>query len=83
MSVRAKFKVSNVEGVGDESRNVYLQPVYSDTEENKAFWNATPGGSIQLSITNPAAYQQFKVGQDYYVDFTPADQKQQQPLSEG
>jgi len=68
--VRAKFKVTYVEGTGKQSHNVYFQPVYNDSEENKTFWETTPCGSIQMSITNPGAFQQFKEGQEYYVDFT-------------
>lgn len=47
MSVRAKFKChSNVNGV------VTMWPVTDGSEENKAFWKYTPGGSITMSITN-------------------------------
>jgi hypothetical protein len=68
MSVRAKFKCSsNNDGV------VTMHPVYSGSEENKAFWNATPGGHIALSITNLEAINQFESGKEYYVDFTPAE----------
>jgi hypothetical protein len=68
MAVRAKFKChSNANGI------VSLWPVMDGSEENKAFWDATPGGQITLTITNPAAKEQFEVGQEYYVDFTPAE----------
>lgn len=67
MSVRAKFWCqSNVNGV------VILYPVVDGSEENKAFWQATPGGQITLTITNPAAKEQFEASKEYYVDFTPA-----------
>jgi hypothetical protein len=65
--VRAKFKCqSNVDGM------VVLTPVYSGSEENKAFWEQTPAGSITLTITNEAARDQFQPGKEYFVDFTPA-----------
>lgn len=66
--VRAKFTCTgNTNGV------VTMQPVFSGSEENKTFWKYTPGGSITLSITNPDAVNQFEVGKEYYVDFTPAE----------
>ncbi|KUP22419.1 hypothetical protein [Paenibacillus sp. DMB5] len=65
--VRAKFKCqSNVDGM------VVMTPVYSGSEENKAFWEYTPAGSITLTITNEAARDQFQPGEEYFVDFTPA-----------
>jgi hypothetical protein len=68
MSVRAKFKCQgSVNGV------VTLWPVTDGSEENKTFWKYTPGGQITLTITNPAAMEQFEVGKEYYVDFTPAE----------
>lgn len=68
MSVRAKFRCNgNTNGV------VSLLAVTQGSEENKAFWNATPAGSISLSISNPAALDKFEAGEEYYVDFTPAE----------
>ena len=54
--------------------NVQLQPIMAtDADpENRLFWEATPSGSIQLSINNPLGAEVFEVGKDYYVDFTPA-----------
>lgn len=72
VSVRAKFIVDFKES-GDSGR-VSLIPVYSTDprHENKAFWDATPGGQINLWIQNNAAFSQFTQGQSFYVDFTPA-----------
>lgn len=65
--VRAKFKcLTSADG------NVQMSPVYGDSPENKAFFNATPGGSIMLNVMNPAASAHFIPGADYYVDFTRA-----------
>lgn len=80
MSVRAKFYVSEVK----QSRNHYgsqegellttikLQPVTGTSEENKAFFRWTPAGTIDLGTINPAVVEQFHVGDEFYVDFTPA-----------
>lgn len=69
--VRAKFKVeSNVQS-GDTAQ-ITLTPVYDGSEENREFFRYTPGGTIALAVVNPPAAEQFKVGAEMYVDFTPA-----------
>ena len=77
MTVRAKFKVSHLKD-NDGSVTVSMNPVYSDdpNSENRRFWNATPAGSIEMTINNPAAFNQFTEGQEYYVDFSPAVNEQ-------
>jgi len=75
-SIRSKFIVSSVTKYNNSgAASVKLQPVYSadPASENKAFWDATPNGSIELHIQNPAAAERFVPGQAYYVDFTPAE----------
>lgn len=78
--VRAKFKVQSIQDSADTdgkiySRRVTLAPVYSDdpAHENRAFWQATPTGSIDMWINNPVAFEQFEQGTEYYIDFTRAD----------
>ena len=55
---------------------VHLSPVYSTDPDhpNKAFWDATPGGHIQLNISNPAALGVFRPGVEYNIDLSPVDQ---------
>lgn len=57
-----------------EKRTLNFTPVYSDQadSENKAFWDATPSGSLQLGVVNPEAWKKFELGKEYYLDFTPA-----------
>lgn len=77
MTVRAKFKVQSIttrkhwqgDGLIGE---VELTPVTGGSDENKAFYAATPGGSIKLATINEAALAQFPIGAEIYVDFTPA-----------
>lgn len=76
--VRAKFQVGQVLDAKDAqggvmSQIVRLHPVFSTSEENKAFWEATPTGSIEMTITNRAAFDRFVSGKSYYIDFTPAE----------
>lgn len=75
MSVRAKFTCHTVAHYAYGRKKVSLTPVTAipPTEENKAFWKATPSGQIEMTIDNPDAAMQFEPGKAYYVDFTPAE----------
>ncbi len=53
---------------------VRMSPVTGD--ENERFWTASPSGSLELSMTNPAAAGVFKLGRCYYLDFTEAPEKE-------
>jgi hypothetical protein len=53
-----------------ETHEVTLTPVAG--EENKTWAKYTPGGSIKLTINNPDAFNQFAIGQTFFVDFSPA-----------
>ncbi len=58
-----------------ELRSLKFSPVYGNGDpnhENTTFWNASPTGQIALGCVNPAAWQQFEIGKEYYIDFTPA-----------
>ena len=72
--------MSNIEDLtsgGDEkvkyAEVVSMHPVYSDSEENKTFSDATPSGSVQLTVSNKNAWGFFVTGKEYYLDFTPAE----------
>lgn len=82
-NIRAKFKVAthstslgwNSE-TGKNDRKigtVKLFPVTGGSEENKRFYEATPGGEITLSTVNSAVLDSLPLGAEVYVDFTPAD----------
>jgi len=51
---------------------VVLSPVTSGSEENKAFFKWTPGGRFEFNSINQAAVDQFAVGQEYFIDISPA-----------
>lgn len=78
MSVRAKFKVQSIltsakwNGTGTMG-TVKLSPVTGGSPENAKFYEATPGGQIELGTVNEEALAQFVIGKEFYVDFTPAD----------
>lgn len=75
--MKAKFKVDNVT-LREGGETLILIPVssgkYGPNGENEdcEFARYTPGGKIELYITNPALFGKFKPGDAYYVDFTKA-----------
>jgi hypothetical protein len=77
MTVRAKFYVHSIttskawNGPGTMG-TVHLNPVTSGSDDNKKFYEATPGGKIELGTVNGEALKQFAIGDEFYVDFTPA-----------
>lgn len=77
--VRCKFVYQGIETwqgpQGYISRKMRFGVVYSSdpNSENKKFWDATPGGLIELTTVNENAVKAFEIGKEYYVDFTPAN----------
>lgn len=81
MTVRAKMKCHSIETVdfGGSEKNrqvkVRMGAVYGSdpNHENRAFADATPSGSVELTIQGdkPAA-KMFTAGKEYYVDFIEA-----------
>lgn len=59
-----------------ELRTIVLLPVYGGGDpnhENTKYWQASPSGEIKLGTVMPAAWEQFKLGGEYYIDFTLVD----------
>lgn len=72
--IRAKFIVDQrikSEYRGSETVEVILRPVTDGSPENKAFWEATPVGQLQMQIETAAA-DAFVPGKEFYLDFTEA-----------
>lgn len=58
-----------------EKRTLNFTPVGNNgqgSQEDKSFWDATPSGSLQLGVVNQAAWEQFELNAEYYLDFTKA-----------
>lgn len=72
--VRCKFRVATVEKYPDGGGTVKLNPVYSGSPENEAFYKATPSGDITFYSINENAIGKFEVGKEFYVDFTAASE---------
>jgi hypothetical protein len=43
-------------------------------DENNTFARFSPGANLVINIANPALFGEFKVGQEFYVDFTEANE---------
>ena len=80
-TMRAKMIVRYVEKHGDPVSCVSLTFAAvgkSDgypadgSDENNTFARWTPSADLQMSVANPALFDAFEVGQQFYVDFTEA-----------
>lgn len=79
MSVIAKMRVigrkeftSVSKDAGVTQVNVTLQPIY-DEGANSQWSKYTPSGELQMTITNPEAYNQFVLGKAYLLTFEPTE----------
>lgn len=71
MSVKAKFLISSVEEFHGGQKSIKAFPVNSKDGDNGDYSAATPGGSLQLSISpGLPASDFFKPGKKYYAVFT-------------
>lgn len=71
--VRSKMTVTQVTEYNNSARGrtVKLQAIYDpELPEDQRFVKATPQASMEIYIENPAAFEQFKPGMTFYVDFT-------------
>lgn len=72
--VTAKMRVGTIEGEDTTNyRKIRLFAVYDPdpASPNFAWSQATPSGHVELVITNPAAFAQFKVADTFMVTFSP------------
>jgi hypothetical protein len=77
---RALFLCNNIietKYAGGKSNKIIFNAVTpyngKDDPEAKAFWDATPAGSIEMQVVNEEALKLFEPGKKYYVDFTPVE----------
>jgi hypothetical protein len=75
--MRAKLAVSGVSSFsGSDSlsfRAVCLKEGYpaDGSDENNSFARWTPMANLTMTVNNPDLIGKFKVGDEFYVDFTP------------
>lgn len=76
MLVRGKFKVTHVTRTcySPTAAALKLDAVYSNSPEDNSYSAATPSGSIEMYVSNPAAVEKLALGKSFYVDFTPVDE---------
>ncbi len=69
-------RISMVQSITDfgDTKQIVLQAVTDEANKTWAKW--TPCGKIEMSINNPDAFNQFSPGQTFFVDFSPAPEKQ-------
>lgn len=76
MTIRAKMQLTHVtETVRGNQGDKILKfaAVYDQTiPEERRFQKATPTAEFTMTVNNPLALEQFKLGEKYYVDFSPA-----------
>jgi hypothetical protein len=76
MSVRAKFAVLSIKEIkwspkANSQFEVGLAAQYDPTiPEDQRFLEATPSASVTMTINNPEALAYFKLGGQFYADFT-------------
>ena len=72
--VTAKFKVNQVNDYGSY-RQIHLSPVYcpDKSSPNYSWSQATPSGKMEMTITNPGAYEQLGIGKTFLMTFEEVD----------
>jgi hypothetical protein len=83
--MRAKFQVAKVDqnrdtsgqlsSVNLEMTAVTEKPFDADgASDDNSFARWSPSGSFYINIANPNLFDQFEVGEKYYLDFTQAEE---------
>lgn len=71
MGTRAKFILEEkAEFTG--GYRLRFRAVHSGSPENERFFHYTPNGSLEMQVVKQEVADQFKVGQEYYLDLSPA-----------
>lgn len=79
-SMRAKMRINHIDNRSLDNygqQTLYFNPVSKSSgypedgsDENNTFAKFSPSGMLSLTIANPALLNQFKEGEEYYLDFT-------------
>jgi len=89
--VRCKMRLAKItESAGYPGSN-YVAPkllrfetCYDDKiPEDRAFADASPGGFMEIHVSNPAALAKFELGEFYYFDAIPCEEKAPSVTTEG
>ncbi len=78
-TMRAKLQVSDVQS-SPTSERLSLRAVCKSgayptdgSDEDNSFARWTPSAELTMTVNNPELLGKFKVGDKFYVDFTPAE----------
>jgi hypothetical protein len=74
MSVRCKMQLFQVteSAWSTGSKQLTFSAQYDQSiPEDQRFAKATPTAQLTMTVDSPAALEQFKLGDSFYVDFTP------------
>ena len=72
MTVRAKLQLAEITNRIGDQKTVTFEAHYDDTiREDQRFQRYTPCAKISMTIDNATALEQFKLGEHYYLDFSP------------
>jgi hypothetical protein len=73
MAIRAKMRLDGVVRTQWGGVKALFACSYDPSiPEDQAFQKATPSGTAEFMIDNPAAFEQLLIGATYYFDITPA-----------
>lgn len=73
MNVRAKFVLSAITTHCYGAKTVRFEAQYDNSiPEDRRFQKATPTGSFEMQVDNPAALELLELGKAYYFDISPA-----------
>ena len=76
--MRAKFQINRIEQFQGGNEKLHFNAVCAKSypadgsDEDNTYAKYSPSAECSITIANPALHGQFKVGEKYYVDFTPA-----------
>ena len=80
-AMRAKLRVSGVDPY-EGGENLTFSAVskidgYPDdgSDENNTYATFTPMAELKMTVNNPNLLGKFEIGQEFYVDFTPAEKE--------
>lgn len=86
-TMRAKLKINRVEQHGT-SETLHFNAVSKSgaypadgSDEDNTFAKFSPSATLAIQITNPELVGQFRVGENYYVDFTSVVDRETQTIA--
>jgi hypothetical protein len=78
-AMRAKMKINHIDKRNEGYETLYFNPVCASrypedgSDENNTYAKFSPSGMLSLTVANPALLGKFIEGEEYYLDFTKAN----------